>query len=82
MPGGGTLQDLPKHVLITSDALARSGTVLQRTNQDGRARVQICQPALQKYQQRRHAREDCKRATGYRNIGQVGELPDLGSGVQ
>ena len=27
MPGGGTLQDLPKHVLITSDALARSGTV-------------------------------------------------------
>ena len=27
MLGGGTLQDLPKHVLITSDALTRSGTV-------------------------------------------------------
>ena len=55
---------------------------LKYTNQDGRARLQICQPSLQKYQQRRHTWEDCKRATDHHSTSQVDDLPNLWSGVR
>ena len=92
MLGGDILHDIPKHVLITSAAVTKSGTVRtthfalicnsSHTNQDGRARLQICQPSLQKYQQRRHAWEDRKRATDHHSTSQVDDLPNLRSGVR
>ena len=89
MLGGDILQDIPKHVLITSAALTKGGTT--RTKHfalvcnsgvplkiGGRA-FQILQLSLQKSQQRRKTWKVCKRPTTYRSIGQVDELPDLGS---
>ena len=92
MLGGDILQDIPKHVLITSAAVTKSGyspedlfrpnLQLQQTNQERRARLQICQPALQKYQQRRHTWEDRRRATDHHSTSQVDDLGNLWSGVR
>ena len=92
MLGGDILQDIPKHVLITSAAVTKGGTTrtkhfalslqLKCSIEDGRACLQILQLSLQKSQQRRKTWKVCKRQTNYRSIGQVDELPNFGSGVR
>jgi hypothetical protein len=92
MLGGDILQDIPKHVLITSPAVTkgqhnsdeafRPNLQLECSNQDRRACLQILQPSLQKSQQRRKTWKVCKRPTNYLSISQVDELPDFGSGVR
>ena len=92
MLGGDILQDIPKHVLITSAAVTKGGTTrtkhfalslqLKCPIEDRRARFQILLPSLQNLQQRRQAWKVCKRQTNYRSIGQVDELSDFGSGVR
>ena len=92
MLGGDILQDIPKHVLITSAAVTKGGTT--RTKHfalvcnssvplkiGGRA-FRFSNPHYKTLQQRRQAWKVCKRQTNYRSIGQVDELPDLGSGVR
>ena len=92
MLGGDILQDIPKHVLITSAAVTKGGTTrtkhfalslqLKCSIEDGRARLQILHSSLQNSQQRRQTWKVCKRQTNYRSIGQVDELSDFGSGVR
>ena len=92
MLGGDIIQDIPKHVLITSrcrdqrrhhsDEAFRPCLQLKCPIEDRRARFQILLPSLQNLQQRRQAWKVCKRQTNYRSIGQVDELSDFGSGVR
>ena len=92
MLGGDILHDIPKHVLITSAAVTKGGTIRTRnfalvcnssgSIEDRRACLQIFQPSLQKARQRRKTWKVGKRQTNYHSISQVDELPDLGSGVR
>ena len=92
MLGGDLIQDIPKHVLITSAAVTKGGTTRAKhfalvcnssfSIEDGRARLQILQRSLQKSQQRRKTWKICKRQTEHRSFGQVDEFPDFGSGVR
>ena len=75
MLGGDILQDIPKHVLITSAAVKCS-------IEDRRACLPIPQLSLQKSQQRRKTWKLCTRPTNYRSISQVDELSNFGSGVR
>ena len=92
MLGGDIIQDIPKHVLITSPAMTKRGTI--RTKHfalvcnssvplkiGGRA-FRFSYRHYKNLQQRRKTWKICKRQTNYRSISQVDELPDLGSGVR
>jgi hypothetical protein len=67
MLGGDILQNIPKHVLITSaansDEAFRPCLQLKCSIEDRGACLQILQPSLQKSQQRRQAWKVCERQT-------------------
>ena len=90
--GGDILHDIPKHVLITSAAVTKSGKIRTRhfalvcnssvaIKMGGRA-FRILQSSLQESQRKRKTWKVCKRAKNYHGISQVDELADFGSGVR
>ena len=90
--GGDILHDIPKHVLITSAAVTKGGTIRTRNfalvcnssvplKIGGRA-FRFSNPHYKKARQRRKTWKVGKRQTNYHSISQVDEVPDLGSGVR
>ena len=92
MLGGDILQDIPKHVLITSAAVTKRGTA--RTKHfalvcnsrvplkiGGRA-FRFSNAHYKNLGKERKTWQVRKRTADYRSIGQVDELSDFGSGVR
>ena len=92
MLGGDILQDIPKHVLITSAAVTKGGTTRTKhfalvcnssvpLKMGGRA-FRFSNSHYKNLSKDGKLGKSARGATNYHSISQVDELPDLGSGVR